>query len=339
MKMMTSTIPALLAFGVLVLLACSARGGNPAPAQPWRVMPLGDSITETEYRVYLQNALASDGYVHGQHFDMVGARNHYVENNQPLPAWDADHEGHGGFHTEQLLLGRWGQTKPKNTGIIKAKADGDWDSFGGAPDIVMLLTGTNDIGYDWGAKVKNKTNSVPEYAVHETIHDIRDVVQWLRQQNPNVKIALSTGIPCTQDRRNFAPGTVEALKDEIIKLVDGSYVVPDPAEIPIPDGYETTDNGLARVDPAMFVDGGIATADSPVILVDHWTGFDSATMLASDQIHPNQLGQELIGQRFATAVEPWLVPEPTSLGLLGLGAAAVLKPRRRRKDPSRRQAD
>lgn len=280
--------------------------------KPTSVMILGDSLTETQYRRHLYEGLQAEGLVGGRDFALVGARNCHREADKPQPDWHADHEGHGGFHTEQLLLGRWGQSTPNDIGLVKALRDGLWARFG-LPDIVCLLTGTNDIGYDWGLKMKAAgTFSVPLYALHETIHDIRGVVAWLREQNPHVRVALSTGIPSTQERRNFSPGTLEALKDEIVKLVDGTYLAPDPASIPIPAGYAYTDNGLLRTDPGQFVSGGISTPDSPVLLVDHWTGFDTQTMLAGDQIHPSDSGEVFIGQRFARRIAPWLTGHAVS---------------------------
>ncbi len=305
--------------------------------KPTSVMILGDSITETQYRRHLYECLQADGLVGGSDFAFVGSRNCHREAGLPQPAWQADHEGHGGFHTEQLLLGRWGQNTPNDIGLVRARRNGLWAGFG-VPDVVCLLTGTNDIGYDWGLKMKSAgTLSVPLYALHETIHDIRLVVAWLREQNPRVRIALSTGIPSTQERRNYPPATLEALKDEIVKLVRGTYVAPDPGCIPIPPGYAHTDNGLLRTDPARFVSGGISTPDSPVVLVDHWTGFETDTMLAGDEIHPSQSGEVFIGERFARSIAPWLTgnlrpDRPTSPAVL---VARKPKPVREDQHPNR----
>ncbi len=302
------------------------------PPEPYKVMPLGDSITTTDYRYYMYNSLVAAGGVHNVHFDFIGSE--YGGNASGT--WDKDHEGHGGYTTDQLLTGR-------ESGADGIKEQADAGTFV-APDVVCLLTGTNDIGYDWGKMVRDQNDgivdpdageTIPLYAVHETINDIRNVVGFLREQNPNVRIALSTGIPSTEERRHYAPGTLEALKDEIVKLVEGTYVVPEDLD-PAPS-YAIGNTGAwkpapERLDPSEFVSGGISTEASPVVLVDHWTGFDTDTMLIDDGIHPNPAGEVLIGERFATAIEPWVVPEPaTGLYLGAAGAAGLARKRRRKK--------
>jgi lysophospholipase L1-like esterase len=315
-----------------------------------RILILGDSISESgDYRRSLFDALTDAGAAHGSDFDFVGARNSYQEHvDDPAlftdSSWDHDHEAHGGLTTEQLLIGRWGENNANNTGMVTARANGKWAYANNAADIACIVTGTNDIGYDWGKMVRDADDgvvtageSVPLYAVHETIHDIRNVVAFLREQNPNVRIALSTGIPTTEERRHYAPGTLEALKDEIIKLVAGTYVVPENLD-PAPSwaqGNSGIDNyHPTRPAPSTFIDGGIATPDSPVALVDLWTGFDPATMTSDDiQLHPNAAGGELMGSRFADALlgERWVVPEPTTMMYVGLGAAGLAGRRRKKK--------
>lgn len=327
-----------LAISVGMVLAM----GNTAGAQihhgydgGQRVLILGDSISESDtYRHSLFDKLTDAGAVHGSDFDFVGARNSYLEYGGETN-WDHDHEGHGGFTTDQLITGRGGEGSPQNTGMATALANGKWSYFSNTPDVVCLLTGTNDIGYDWGKMAKDRGVGVPEYAVHETIHNIREVVGWLRERNPNVKIALATGIPTTSDRRYREPGTIVALKDEIIKLVDGTYAVPEDLA-PAPDW--AVDNTGAwppvpdRPDPSEFISGGLGTADSPVILVDTWTGFDAETMTV-DGIHPDQTGGDLMGTRFSDALvgEQWVVPEPITMTYLGLGAAGLAAAGKKRK--------
>ncbi len=329
--------------------------GNTADAEIYhgyeggqRVLILGDSISETAtYRHSLFTKLTEAGAVHQTDFDFVGARNSYLEDGGSIN-WDHDFEGHGGFTTDQLITGRGGESSAQNTGMATAISQGKWAYFNNAPDVVCLLTGTNDIGFDWGVMAKEQGVGVPEYAVHETIHDIRNVVAFLRGQNPNVKIALSTGIPTTSDRRYLEPGTIVALKDEIIKLVNGTYEVP--ADLaPAPDWAvgKTGAWGPApeRLDPSEFISGGIATADSPVILVDTWTGFDAETM-TGDGTHPNADGGDLIGTRFSGAlIEQQWVPEPITMTYLGLGAAGLAAAGKKRKpfangaDAEEKQAD
>ncbi len=314
----TRILPALLALCLVT--------GMAAAQVPTKIMPLGDSITEGDYRFYMYNSLVAKGFAHGSDFDFIGSEN----GGTAAGTWDKDHEGHGGFTTDQLITGRG---NPPGGGLSQELAAGTFV----VPDVVCLLTGTNDIGYDWGKMYRVNNNgivdpgeSIPEYALHETIDNIRDVVGWLRARNPNVKIALSTGIPSLEERRHYAPATLEALKDEIVKLVDGTYEVPADLAGPFKEGQTGAWPPIPdRPDPSEFIDGGISTEDSPVILVDHWTGFDAGNMLIPDGVHPNDAGNVYIGQQFADAIEPWVVPEPASMSLLATGGLALLLRRRR----------
>ncbi|MBN1611592.1 MAG: hypothetical protein JW940_33465 [Polyangiaceae bacterium] len=47
---------------------------------------------------------------------------------------------------------------------------------------------------------------------------------------------------------------------------------------------------------------GVRTADSPVIVVDHWTGFDVAAD-TGDGVHPNQSGSQKMADRWFAGLE------------------------------------
>lgn len=88
-----------------------------------KVMPLGDSITDGfnipgGYRIKLFKDITSNGYK----VDFVGS-----SSNGPAELTDREHEGHTGWHIDQL-------DSNINTWMDSAK-----------PDIVMLQIGTNDI--------------------------------------------------------------------------------------------------------------------------------------------------------------------------------------------------
>jgi len=117
-----SFVVVLGAAAMLLGLAVSSAFGAP----PFRIMPLGDSITDGVgavggYRLRLYQLMTNAGF----NVDFVGTQN---DNGAPgLP--DSDHEGHSGYRIDQIdagLLGYFGQN-----------AD---------PDIILVLIGTNDYG-------------------------------------------------------------------------------------------------------------------------------------------------------------------------------------------------
>ena len=88
-----------------------------------KVMPLGDSITDGfnipgGYRIKLWNNITSNGYK----VDFVGS-----SSNGPVELGDKDHEGHSGWHIDQI-------DSNINAWMDAAK-----------PEIVLLQIGTNDI--------------------------------------------------------------------------------------------------------------------------------------------------------------------------------------------------
>lgn len=93
----------------------------------WRIMPLGDSITDGDlvpggYRINLWNALAAGHYP----VDFVGS-----QSNGPAELGDHDHEGHSGWRIDQIdaSVGGW---------LAAA-----------SPNTVLLQIGTNDINQNY----------------------------------------------------------------------------------------------------------------------------------------------------------------------------------------------
>ena len=106
-----------------------------------RIMPLGDSITRgttdpnppdpnvVGYRQTLYLDLTDEGY----DVDFVGG---VQGGGSAVPAFDIDHEGHGGWEADEIVNG--------NSGDLGAGALADWLAAH-EPDIVLLHIGTNDI--------------------------------------------------------------------------------------------------------------------------------------------------------------------------------------------------
>lgn len=150
-----------------------------------RIMPLGDSITESpqsplssSYRYYLYKKLLNAG----KNFDFVGSRTQ-AQNDVNPPVWDFDqnHESHSGWTADE----------------IAAQAAGWAAQF--QPEIVLLHIGTNDL---------NRGQSVSS-----TISDIEDIIDNLRSSVPNVKIFLAQIIPLVGHE-----STVDELNEEIALL-------------------------------------------------------------------------------------------------------------------------
>ena len=130
-----------------------------------KIMPLGDSITKgygqrDSYRWHLWRLIRQGGF----DVDFVGTVHPQVA---PDDGFDADHEGHWGFFTTEILndLPGW---LAANT-----------------PDVVLLHIGTNDVG---------SCRNIDETA--KTTEQIIDVIQG---HNPKVIILLAKIIPIHHD--------------------------------------------------------------------------------------------------------------------------------------------
>lgn len=150
-----------------------------AAQQPLRILPLGDSITQSDaqhlgYRYVLWKMLIDAG----KQFDFVGSMNP-AQGERP-PGWsdyqgqafDADHEGHSGWTAGDLLDGcSWEPEKGKLSDWLKSYT----------PDIVLLHIGTNDAFH-----------MVP---TDLTVEKIGAIIDLLRPANPNVTVFLAKIIP------------------------------------------------------------------------------------------------------------------------------------------------
>ena len=108
------------------------------------------------------------------------------------------------------------------------------------------------------------------FSDESTIADLSLIIDRLRQVNPNVKILLAQIIP--HNRAN-TPFGVENLNAMIANLA-------------------VTKN----------------TAQSPVIVVDQYTGFNVATD-TYDNVHPNVSGEQKLAQKWFQALMPLLTPQ------------------------------
>jgi len=147
-------------------------------------MPMGDSITQAyashlSYRYYLWMKLIDAGI----DFDFVGSMNSHEGGNPEWPeykgrSFDRDHEGHEGWHADQMLAAISGGGDGRIRELLQADP----------PDIVLLHMGTNDIGIGMD--------------VEGTANEIGQIIKALRKSNPNVIIMLAKLIPVRGESTN-----------------------------------------------------------------------------------------------------------------------------------------
>lgn len=159
------------------------------PDAPLRIMPLGDSITESaaghsSYRKPLFDMLVNSGCA----VDFVGSR-HGVSDGKsdgrevapPDTDFDQDHEGHWGYRTDEVL-----------EFLVQWAADA-------APDVVLVHLGSNDI--------------FQHQSVESTLNELKQVVEVLRSANPEVQILLAQLIPSSRSSE-----TIEVFNSQLPAL-------------------------------------------------------------------------------------------------------------------------
>ena len=155
-------------FLLIALIGSVALTPSRAPAteagRPIRIMPLGDSITEARngqasYRYWLWGELIAHGY----DVDFVGSRQGVFEGRPRYDDFDPDHEGHWGWHADEVL-----------------DQVADWTRKG-RPDVVLIHLGTNDLGS--GEHPAN------------TLNDLCQIIKTLQGENPDVTVLLAKLIP------------------------------------------------------------------------------------------------------------------------------------------------
>ena len=163
------------------------------------IMPLGDSITQgihidsknTSYRRELYKLLKYNDF----EIDFVGSMK-----NGSISDFDKDHEGHGGWHANQIQdsIYNW---------LIKNPAD-----------IILLHIGTNDL---------NKEES-PTIIIQEIDQILSEVDRYEEKRNVPVKVVLATlinhllYIEQTQELNNYITELVKnrQINNDLIILAD-----------------------------------------------------------------------------------------------------------------------
>lgn len=167
----------------------------PASSGPIRIMPLGDSITESSsgfgsYRYYLWQELTREGFV----VDFVGSMTGTGDESAGSSEFDSDHEGHPGWRADE----------------VAARIE-DWAGTA-QPDLVLLHLGTNDLAQ----------GQPPS----DVIRDLATIVDRLRIANPHVHILLAKIIPMKAD----GPRDVLQLNGAIAAFAAATSTVDSPVE-------------------------------------------------------------------------------------------------------------
>ena len=156
--------------------------GESLPGGVVRILPLGDSITKGRkghwsYRRDLEAALVAADCS----FNFIGTLDGPVS-GPGAPLVDRDHEGHGGFRTDEILagLGTWLRNNQ--------------------PDWALVHIGTNDV--------------LQGTSIAAARANISGIIDELRGANPQVGILLAQVIPNLPENE----ADVVALNDEIVSL-------------------------------------------------------------------------------------------------------------------------
>jgi lysophospholipase L1-like esterase len=140
------------------------------------ILPLGDSITgdgvnRSSYRYPLWVKLVDAGidfdFVGSQKSDPLGTPDLQNYNGH---SFDLDHEGHGGWHVDQILEGL-----------------DDWLQLY-TPDIVLLHAGTNDARFD--------------DRIDDAEDGLKRIIDAIRADNPEAITLLAKLIPAAEPERN-----------------------------------------------------------------------------------------------------------------------------------------
>jgi lysophospholipase L1-like esterase len=213
-RSITAAVLAVLSVAVALV---AFRPSASSAAVPLRIMPLGDSITAGPgcWRALLWNRLQANGFTD---IDFVGTQ---PGGGCPGPAYDVDHEGHGGFSA---------------TGIADQNQLPPWLSAT-SPDIVMMHLGTNDT---WGGHIP----------LSAKLAAYTKLVGQMRANNPAMKIIVAQIIPMNPPGCATCAPDVVALNNAIPGWAAGLRTAQSPIHVAdLWTGFNTATDTFDGVHP------------------------------------------------------------------------------------------
>ncbi|MDH4147710.1 MAG: GDSL-type esterase/lipase family protein [Acidimicrobiia bacterium] len=271
-----------LALVALVAAACTggSEGGAPLPptseasievaaAEPIRIMPLGDSLTEggdplqptnspQSYRGFLFSLLEDAGH----DVDFVGSNSGVTAGGS-----DADHEGHGGFtigpDESELCTG----CGPAN---LAANVEG-WLAAA-QPEVVLLMIGVNDMLPERDVQPSGFVRPVQPA---DAATKLAGLVELIRAEAPDAIVLVASYPPITflVDPALGNASPFAALNESARSL--GSGADPDVVYVPVVEE-----------------------------LAEDWTASD--VLANGDQLHPSAQGAAKIARVFFETLDPVL---------------------------------
>lgn len=219
-KNKTQSILLIGLFLGLTIVSCTQRtvNSNLSSSRPFKIMPLGDSITDGYfvpggYRIDLWQHLTERGYA----IDFVGSQRNGSEG---LP--DLEHEGHSGWRIEEIhqRIREW---------LARSQ-----------PDLILLLIGTNDMAQGYGV---------------ETAPDrLNALIEEIWTQLPEVRLFVASippiGEPVLNGRAiDYNRAIAQLVKqkqteDKSIVFVDLYYVL---SLDDLPDGVHPNREGFRKI--------------------------------------------------------------------------------------------
>jgi len=186
---MRRLVPVLLALA----FALPARAQHVLGA-PYRVMPIGDSITEGGdgaggfRRPLFELLTAAYGLP-----NFVGERN--MRQSDPADFADPDEDGYSGYRIDQITTGKGYWHAP----VLEQRLH-DWD-----PAIVTIHAGTNDAQQDY------YFDGDPGQGIHPVIERLDQLVTRIHRFNPAIYVVVAQIIPAN-------PPASQATMDYIVRL-------------------------------------------------------------------------------------------------------------------------
>jgi lysophospholipase L1-like esterase len=187
---------------LLALSLASAAGAQKTQPAPWRLMPIGDSITEGGdgtggfRRPLFDKLTAAFGMP-----NFVGSRN--MRQSDPVDFMDHDEDGYSAYRIEQITSGKGFWEAPPLEARLAA-----WD-----PAIVTIHAGTNDAQqnyYFWGN---------PKTGHPGVIDRLDDMVSRVVAFNPGIYVIVAQIVPANAPASEATQAYIRALNSRIPALV------------------------------------------------------------------------------------------------------------------------